>query len=155
MKSHRTARGFTLLELLVVLVVIAIGTAMVSARLLPDDQRLLDQDAERLAQILSVAQEQSAVKAETMVFMVTDSGFQFAVMGSGNTLRPLRDDLLGPRKWQLPDTRIRIESNGLAIDRLPITPEPGLDRILIELSSKQAKCLIARRFSGRYLVVRR
>lgn len=154
MNTHRATRGFTLLELLVVLVVIAIGTAMVSARLLPDDQRLLDQDAERLAQILSVAQEHSAVKAETLVFMAADNGFRFGVQGSGNTLLPLRDDLLGPRRWQLADTAIRIENNGLAVERLLISPEPGLDRILIELRNKQARSLITRRFSGRYQVVR-
>lgn len=155
MKTAGPARGFTLLELLVVLVVIAIGTGLVSARLMPDDQRLLDQDAERLAQILSVAQEQSAVKAETLVFMAGTEGFRFAVATGGNTLQPLRDDLLGPRRWQLQDTRIRIETNGLAVERLLITPEPALDRTLIELSNKQAKSLIARRFSGRYQVVKR
>lgn len=74
--------GFTLLELLVVLVVIAIGTAMVSARLMPDDQRLLDQDAERLAEVLTVAQEYSSVRADTLLFIPAADGFRFAVVAS-------------------------------------------------------------------------
>lgn len=155
----RVIRGFTLLELLVVLVVIAIGTGLVSARLMPDDQRLLDQDAERLAQILTIAQEHSSVKAESLIFMPSRDGFQFAAIGNGpsgggSALRPLRDDLLGARRWQLPETAVRIESDGLLQDRLAITPEPGLARVLIELRNKQARCLIARRYSGRFQVVR-
>ena len=98
MNTGSRAGGFTLLELLVVLVVIAIGTAMVSAKLMPDDQRLMDQDTERLAQILSVAQEYSSVRADTLVFMPSKDGFQFAVVGVGTTLQPVRDDLLGPRR---------------------------------------------------------
>lgn len=154
MKPTGAQRGFTLLELLVVLVVIAISTAMVSARLMPDDQRLLDQDAERLAQLLTLAQEHSAVRAETLVFMHSREGFQFGLAGTGSTLQALRDDLLGPRRWQLPDTQLRIENDGLAQDRLLISPEPGLNRIMLELKSGSARCLIARRYSGRYQVVR-
>lgn len=155
MNPGSRAGGFTLLELLVVLVVIAIGTAMVSAKLMPDDQRLMDQDTERLAQILSVAQEYSSVRADTLVFMPSKDGFQFAVVGVGTTLQPVRDDLLGPRRWQLEGTTVRIESDGLAQDRLLISPEPGLGRVLIELRSPQARGIIVRRASGRYEVARR
>lgn len=164
LRRAQASSGFTLLELLIVLVVIAISTAMVSARLMPDDQRLLDQDAERLAQVLSVAQEYSSVRAETLLFMPSREGFQFAslnppasVAGTGQgagTLRPLRDDLLGPRRWQLEGTQIRIESDGQALDRLTISPEPGLARTLIELRNRQSRTLIARRYSGRFQMVK-
>lgn len=155
MRTTRPNRGFTLLELLVVLVVVAIGTALVSARLMPDDQRMLDQDAERLAQVLSIAQEYSSVRAETLVFLPQRDGFRFATASAGNSLQPVRDDLLAPRRWQLGDTALRIETDGLAVDRLIISPEPGLNRTLIELRNRQARSVIARRYSGRFQVVGR
>jgi general secretion pathway protein H len=154
-RRHPVQQGFTLLELLVVLVVMAIGTGLVSARLFPDDQRLLDQEAERLAQILTIAQEQSDVRAQNLRLQIRPDGFYFTPADAALNAPPLRDDLLGARRWQHGEVMVRIETDGIAQTGLVFTPEQGIERTLVELQRNQARCLIVRRSSGRFQVVRR
>ena len=57
--SWRASLGFTLMELLVVIALIAIGTAAVSFTLRDTSQTLLERDAERLAAVLESARARS------------------------------------------------------------------------------------------------
>ena len=56
-------QGFTLIELMVVLVIIGIASAAISLTIKPDPLHLLRKDAERLSQLLQVAH--AAFSAET------------------------------------------------------------------------------------------
>ena len=59
LNTHRSILGFTLMELLVVIALIAIGTAAVSFSLRDSSQTALEKDAERLAALLESARARS------------------------------------------------------------------------------------------------
>ena len=101
-------RGFTLIELLVALVIAAVALAMVAVNGLPGSQRGLKFEAERLAQLLSLAREEAQVRGRPLRLQADDSGYRFQVLRE-REWRPLNDDAdLRARTWDEP-TRIVVE----------------------------------------------
>jgi general secretion pathway protein H len=72
-----TARGFTLLELLVVVALIAIATAGVSLSLRDSADSALERDATRLAALLETARAQARASGLPVVWRNTPTGFVF------------------------------------------------------------------------------
>ena len=71
------ARGFTLLELMVVVAIMAMATAGVSLAMRDSSQTQLERDAQRLAALLESARAQSRMGATTVVWRPTPNGFVF------------------------------------------------------------------------------
>ena len=71
------APGFTLLELLVVVALIAIATAGVSLSLRGSADSALERDATRLAALMETARAQSRASGLTVVWRNTPTGFVF------------------------------------------------------------------------------
>ncbi len=97
------ASGFTLLELLVVLIIIGIVSsfAMLSIGLLGRNQPL-DKDAQRLLALMRMASEESVMKTEELGLAVSNDGYHFVRYDyDQNTWQPLEDDLF--RERRLPD----------------------------------------------------
>jgi general secretion pathway protein H len=72
-----TAQGFTLLELLVVVALIAIATAGVSLSLRDSADSALERDATRLAALLETARAQARASGLPVVWRNTPTGFVF------------------------------------------------------------------------------
>lgn len=70
-------RGFTLLELLVVVAIIAFATAGVSLALRDTAATELDRDAQRLAALLETARAQSRTSGVPVRWRPTEAGFRF------------------------------------------------------------------------------
>jgi general secretion pathway protein H len=71
------AQGFTLLELLVVVALIAIATAGVSLSLRDSADSALERDATRLAALLETARAQARASGLPVVWRSTPTGFVF------------------------------------------------------------------------------
>lgn len=71
------SRGFTLLELLVVVAIMAIATAGVGLAMRDASQSQLEREAERLAALLESARAQSRMTANTVRWRATATGFSF------------------------------------------------------------------------------
>ena len=56
------AHGFTLLELLVVLVIVGITLGTVAFNAMPDEQQILQNDAQRIALLLQLARDEAIVR---------------------------------------------------------------------------------------------
>jgi len=131
-KPHE--RGFTLIELLVALVIAAVAISMIAVNGLPGSQRGLRFEAERLAQLLSLAREEAQVRGKPLRLQADDSGYRFLVLRERQWL-PLTDDAdLRARAWdeptrllvQRPDGRGDIEFGRDAVD-VPFTVQLARD----------------------------
>lgn len=96
--------GFTLLELLVVLAIVAIASAGVGLALQGGTQTQLEREALRLAALLESARAQSQTTGVPVRWQISADGFQFdgaAADLSGQAL---------PQQWLDADTRASIDS---------------------------------------------
>ncbi len=69
--------GFTLLELMVVVAIMAMATAGVSLAMRDTSQSQLERDAQRLAALLETARAHSRMNANTVIWRPTANGFVF------------------------------------------------------------------------------
>lgn len=69
--------GFTLIEMLVVLVIMGLFVGLVSTIVRPDDRALLRVEAERLAQLLDLAAMHSRLTGKRIAWTVDGLGYRF------------------------------------------------------------------------------
>jgi general secretion pathway protein H len=100
--------GFTLIELLVALLVAAVLIGMVTVSGSPSPERALRFDADRLAQLLSLAREEAQVRSAPIRFDSDAEGYRFLIFRD-RQWRILSDDGdLRPRAWDVP-TRVLVD----------------------------------------------
>jgi general secretion pathway protein H len=106
--AARRSIGFTLIELLVALLVAAVIIGMVTVSGAPSPDRALRFDAERLAQLLSLAREEAQVRGAPIRFESDSSGFRFTIYRD-RQWRVITDDVdLRARPWDT-ETRLLVE----------------------------------------------
>jgi general secretion pathway protein H len=104
-------KGFTLIEMLVVLVVMGIGITMVSLSIGPSPDKQLRDDAQRLVNAFIAAQSEARSDGRVIRWMADDSGWRFerrararALATDGNDARRPdafpKDELLSPQRWR-------------------------------------------------------
>ena len=142
-RGKRGADGFTLLELLVVIVIMAVATAGVGLALRGSSATQLEREAQRLAALFESARAQSRMNATAVSWRATPSGFTFEGL-TGATLPStwLGDDvraadsglvMLGPepiiRPQQIrlvsisePESSVRVVTDGVK----PFSVQPGV-----------------------------
>jgi type II secretion system protein H len=104
--SRRQAidRGFTLIELMVVMVIIAVGISVAVIALRPDNRGVVRQEGGRLAALLGLANEESGINGTPLAWIGNEGGYEFLareLTDQGPDWTVIRgDDLLHPR--QLP-----------------------------------------------------
>lgn len=113
---HR-ARGFTLLELLVVVAIMALATAGVGLALRDSGQTLLEREAQRLAALLEAGRAQSRASGLPVRWQAVAGGFRFDGLPEGQL----------PTQWLNAGTQVRGPS------ALVLGPEPliGPQQVLL------------------------
>ena len=133
-------QGFTLIELMVVLVIIGIASAAISLSIKPDPLQLLRKDAERVAQLLQVAQAEARADGRPIVWVSDAKGFRFSRRSdSGKGFDHFaQDPQLRPRAWQSPKMEVRVEPKQRVVlnaewinPPLQLTLSDGLNRLSV------------------------
>ena len=118
LKGQTRARGFTLLELLVVISIIAAASTGVALALRDGTQTALDRDAQRLAVLLEAARAQSRATGVAVRWQNTPQGFEF----TGTNGPPL------PSNWLSASTRI-VGTASLQLGPEPMIGAQGIDLV--------------------------
>jgi len=126
--SRATHRGFTLLELLVVLVIVALVSVGVGFSMRDASQVQLDREAERLAALLESARARSQVSGVPVRWRAQADGFRFEGLAATEL----------PQQWLDPDTRAVNPADPAQQATLLLGPEPiiGPQSVVLTSSSQ-------------------
>jgi len=122
--SHRAARGhaakpasgFTLIEIMVVLLILAITLGMVGINLQRGDNNRVQEEADRIVILLQAAREEAILQGQVFAVQFKQDGYSFLRLNSKGKLEAIeKDDVLSPRA--LPDgVTLSFTMDGAAAD---------------------------------------
>lgn len=133
-RPPRCSQGFTLLELLVVVAIMALATAGVSLAMRDNAQTALEREAQRLAVLFESARAQSRASGLGVYWRTTADGFRFEGLPAAAL----------PEHWLSPGTTASIRSgqtntNGAAPAlAVQLGPEPIVGAQAVDLVSPPA-----------------
>ena len=110
--------GFTLLEILVVVAILAIAAGLVVASIDRDERGTLDREARRFAGALDYAARRAQLRHETLGVSVDEHAWRFWVRSEGRWRALSDDELLTPRA--LPDA---LAGQAVSFGGQPIAPQ--------------------------------
>jgi general secretion pathway protein H len=114
-------RAFTLVEVLVVVVIIALLVGMVAVRIAPDARQSLREEAARLAALLVHARDEAIATGVPLAWQSADSGYRFVRRAADRTWQPLdRDNALRARELALGVSVAAIETAARADSTVPV-----------------------------------
>jgi general secretion pathway protein H len=88
------------LELLVVMVIVGITLGMVSFNAMPDDRKVLQNDAQRIALLLQLARDEAIVRNRPIAFEAEPDRYRF-LLRDGKTWQALQqDEMLREREFK-------------------------------------------------------
>jgi len=160
-----SARGFTLIEVLVVLMIMGLFVGLVSAIVRPDDRGLLRVEAERLAQLLDLAGAESRLAGKSIAWTAEGPGYRFWRMtgdseasadGSAQWTEMRDSDLLRARALPPGMTISGLEVENMRADgpmRLEFAPYGEVLSFTIEMSLGAARYAVAASPVGELRVV--
>ena len=108
-QSRTRARGFTLLELLVVIVLAGLVLSMVSISVTPDPAQALGREGSRVGQLIAIASDESRLRQQPIYWEADLRGYRWVTVVNGERQLLTDDDLLRERDWDRPLTRLSIE----------------------------------------------
>ena len=110
--------GFTLLELLVVLVIAGIMLGAVVLNINPGQRQLLYNEAQRIALLMQLARDEAIVRNQAIAFESDNARYRFLIR-EGNEWRPLLgDELLRERAYRVTPLTLRLDPN--ASNQMPM-----------------------------------
>lgn len=121
MSFMRRARGFTLIELVIVLLIITITIGLIGINLYSGDNDRVRDEADRIVLLLQAAREEAILQGQVFGVQFTHEGYRFQRLNAKGKLENINaDDVLMPRS--LPDgVTLSFEIDGVAA-----TDEAGL-----------------------------
>jgi general secretion pathway protein H len=108
---RRSAGGYTLIELLIVMVVIGIMLGLVSLSIVPDPQAKLRRDAERLETLFALAAEEAQLTSVPIAWRGDENGYAFFRRERDQWIPLAGDAQFKARNWDLSPMRITLAAS--------------------------------------------
>ena len=149
--------GFTLLELLVVIVIAGITLGVVSLNAFPNDRQVLVDEAQRIAVLLQLAREEAILRNQPTAFEADASGYRFLVRDESGWQPLTQDDMLRQRAFKRPPVQLSSDppatDNGLpGTLRIPFGREPVDKPFALTMAAGDARVIIRADGIGHFLV---
>ncbi|MDH5638385.1 MAG: GspH/FimT family pseudopilin [Nitrospinota bacterium] len=115
-------RGFTLLEVLVVLVIIGVSLSLVTLNLEPSPAKVLDMEARRMVMYLENARDEAIYSGRPVWWSAQDDGLTFWKRDDGEWVKLEKDDFISEFKLE---QKVKIESldvDGISAKKGEVTP---------------------------------
>lgn len=145
-------QGFTLLELLVVIVVLSIAAGLIVVRGTPGDSNYLESDAKKLSQLLRIAQQESLLKSKDIRFIAGEEGYVFEEFTGSRWVPVATEPMLRARKWDHGPYQVTLFNEGLENQFLTLESQAGLTRQTIVLQRNQVQVVLESLASGIFRV---
>jgi len=107
--SHKKITGFTLLELLAVLLIFGIVMTYTSISIYKNDERKLQTEAKRLASLFRLAREEAILRNTSIAVHINDEEYEFFIKIEEKWHPLEKDNFLRKRKF--PILNIHVSSN--------------------------------------------
>jgi len=104
----RAVQGFTLLEMLLVLVLMALLTSLVTISTRPDPHQALVLQAQRIGLLMSLASDEARMRRQPIDWEADLHGYRFVIESSNDRTTFAADDMLRERLWDPPLTRLAV-----------------------------------------------
>jgi general secretion pathway protein H len=144
--KRRAAKGFTLVELMVVMVIIGITLGLVSLNAIPSPQQHLQNEAQRLALLLQLARDEAIVRNRLVAFEANPESYRFLVRNETRWDLVVGDDLLRERPFKNAPVSLLIDPAGTTAPGTPLRitfgREPVDKPFLLTLASGDAHVAI-------------
>lgn len=155
LRGGKSARGFTLLELLVVLVIAGILLGLVSINAVPSERQALQNEAQRIALLLQLARDEAIVRNRPIAFEAEPSRYRFLVREEKSWEPIGKDDLLREREFQRQPVALAIDLPAAQQStpmRIVFGREPVDKPFVLTLSSGASSVAIRADGIGHYVV---
>jgi general secretion pathway protein H len=117
---RRTAAGFTLLELLVVLVIAGIMLGAIALNAVPGDRQVVQSEAQRVALLLQLARDEAIVRNRPIAFEADQDRYRFLIRQNDNWEMLAQDAILREREFKR--RPLQLSMTPLVGDSLPGMP---------------------------------
>jgi general secretion pathway protein H len=99
-RPQRRPGGFTLVEIMVVMVIIGVTLGLVSLNAMPSPRQDLQKEAQRLTLLLQLARDEAIVRNRPVTFEATPERYHFLVRNEARWDLITNDDLLREREFK-------------------------------------------------------
>lgn len=112
---HRSQRGFTLIELVVVIFIIGLIAGFATLSISQQSDVRLQTEAQRLQHLIRLASDEAITQTREYALQIGKEGYSFLVMGKEGKFVPVKDDAMFRAREFDPDFRVQLELNGEAV----------------------------------------
>lgn len=150
---RRSSSGFTLLEMLVVLMIAGLLISVVALAPSRNRRSDLNEEAQRLATLLESADDEAQVRSASIEWQPVAGGYRFMQRTESGAWRLLSDDLLGPHRWGADVTGISVRyTGGNSVQHVVFGDESIDTPITITLYSGDVRLLVVSTGIGNFVV---